>query len=190
MFRKLQSLCTAGAFVIGAGLPVAMAQTSITSPSTTPSQSTTVPSDPSRPATQPGTQPSSTDMAGSPSTPPTHPTLRNNPAGLPQPNTSGSVAAAPSKELEEAKQVCKNLTGPQERMDCIKKAEEDEARRQSSGSTSTSGTSGVTPPSTSPGTSPPSSTSTSPGSSTSPSSSTYSTPPSTGGSTQQPSTSR
>jgi hypothetical protein len=44
MFRKLQTLCTAGALVIGAGLPMAMAQTSTTSPSTTPSQSTTVPS--------------------------------------------------------------------------------------------------------------------------------------------------
>lgn len=61
--------------------------------------------------------------APSPSTPPTHPTMREAPTTTPD-----NAAASGRKKggsLAEAKQACKNMSGEAAQKECLKKAEDD-----------------------------------------------------------------
>jgi hypothetical protein len=57
-----------------------------------------------------------------PSTPPTHPTMRDTPTTAP--DQSGATRKK-AGSLDEAKQACKNLTGDAAQRDCLAKAEKD-----------------------------------------------------------------
>lgn len=82
---------------------------------------------------------------GSPTTPPTHPTERTVPAAVPpsqNPTVNQGDARPPlsdrSPSLAEAQQVCRNLTGTDERRDCMTKAERDFKARDGAGGGTTS----------------------------------------------------
>lgn len=117
------------AAAIAIAAPVAFAQTS----TGTPQKDTT------QPPTHPTQQGGATGGTGSPSTPPTHPTERSTPSTT-VPNTTGTPKPGDASGSAEAQQVCKNLTGAQERKDCMAKAER-ERGSTSGGSTSGGSTS-------------------------------------------------
>jgi hypothetical protein len=93
----LRSTCTIAALLLGATLAPAWAQT------TTPGA-----------ADQPA--------AASPATPPTHPSMKDTPTTDPDKSTPTGKKAS---SLNEAKQVCKNLSGDQAQKECVAKAEQD-----------------------------------------------------------------
>ena len=69
----------------------------------------------------------------SPSTPPTHPTLRENPTTTPD-SASGAARAKRSATVDEAKQACKNMSGEMAQRECMKKAESDAKKGSQSAS--------------------------------------------------------
>jgi hypothetical protein len=82
-----------------------------------------------------GTQtPSGGQAAPSPSTPPTHPTMREAPTTTPD---NAAAPATPARKkggtLAEAKQACKNMSGEVAQKECMKKAEDDFKKTNPSG---------------------------------------------------------
>jgi hypothetical protein len=69
----------------------------------------------------------------SPSTPPTHPTLRENPTTAPD-SASGAARTKRNATVDEAKQACKNMSGEMAQRECMKKAESDSKKGSRSAS--------------------------------------------------------
>lgn len=134
MKRQLQAIGLAAAIAATAGFASAQTGTTGQNQGSTSGTAASPTSPPAHPTQPPGTAAGTTP---SPSTPPTHPTERTTPSTRPATqdspegmNRRGRNAGGASAE---AMQVCKNLSGQQEREECM-----DRARRAGE----TAGTSG------------------------------------------------